>query len=86
MRSINDQDWQVFEFIEKFIMENRYSPSTREIIQATSLSAARMVKALRKLRNVGAIDYQDNKARTIVVLRYSLTEKGLAAAGQVASR
>lgn len=52
-----DRDWRIFEFIENFIFEHGYSPSSREIMQAVSVSARELIISLRRLRKIGAIDY-----------------------------
>lgn len=59
----------IFEFIKKYIEENRYSPTTREITQGVNLKSVSTVhEHLVKMRKNGYIDYIDSFPRTLSIV------------------
>ena len=84
MRRI-DKSEQIFEFMQKFIAENGYSPTVREICKACDIkSTATVFTYLKELAERGVINKVDNRNRAV-----SLKQKvvnvpliGTVAAGQ----
>jgi len=66
---------RVYTFIVKFITENRYSPSVREICEGTGLSSTASVSDhLMELELMGKIEMRRNTARTIRLVGYKLVK------------
>ena len=80
-----DKSEQIFEFMQKFIAENGYSPTVREICKACDIkSTATAFTYINQLANRGVINKVDNRNRAV-----SLKQKivnvpliGTVAAGQ----
>ena len=80
-----DKSEQIFEFMQKFIAENGYSPTVREICQACDIkSTATAFTYINQLADRGVINKVDNRNRAV-----SLKQKvvnvpliGTVAAGQ----
>jgi SOS-response transcriptional repressor LexA len=82
--NLNDRDWSIFDFIEKFSREKGYSPNRREIMKGAGVaSPAQVGRSLRKLRDARVLTYVDGISRSISVVRVSLTPKGMAAAREL---
>ena len=65
MRRI-DRSEQIFEFMQKFIAENGYSPSVREICKALDIkSTATVFTYLNQLAERGVINKVDNRNRAV---------------------
>ncbi len=64
-RRAAEQEQRVLDVIETFIDANGYSPSIREISEATDLWISTTAKVLGRLRDRGAITFVDHQARTI---------------------
>jgi SOS-response transcriptional repressor LexA len=63
----NSQE-KLYVIIKEFIEQFKYSPSIRELCELYGVSSpATMLYHLRKLRELGMIDFQDGKSRTIVL-------------------
>lgn len=61
---------EYLEVIKKFIKENGYSPTIREIGKELELSSpATIYTMLCRMRARGLIDFQDNKQRTIILAK-----------------
>lgn len=61
---------EVFLAIESYINKVGYPPTVRELCQMTNkTSTATINYHLKKLKENGYINYIDNKARTIVILK-----------------
>ena len=59
---------EIYIIIKEFIDQFGYSPSIRELCELYGLnSPATMLYHLRNLRDLGVIDFQDGKTRTIRV-------------------
>lgn len=66
----------VYDFIVKFITNNGYSPSTREIADGVGLkSTAAVYNHLLILEKVGKIHMEQGKTRTISVVGYKLVKE-----------
>ena len=82
--NLNDRDWSIFDFIERFSREKGYSPNRREIMKGAGVSSSAQVgRSLRKLRDARVLTYQDGISRSISVVRVSLTPKGMALAREL---
>ena len=69
MKEITKKQDAVLTFIKKFVVENGYPPSVREIGAALGLSSPATVHShLTKLANAGYIKKKNSKFRTIEVL------------------
>lgn len=61
-----DKTQEVYEFIEKFIFDNNYPPTIREIGEKLKLdSTSSVVYHLKKLEGMGKISRSENKNRAI---------------------
>lgn len=59
---------KIYTIIKEFVIKNGYSPSIRELCSLYGCSSpASMHYHLKKLRQLGIIDYVDGKSRTIVL-------------------
>lgn len=66
---------KVYNFIVKFITENCYSPSVREICEGTGLSSTASVSDhLMELELMGNIEMRRNVARTIRLVGYKMVK------------
>lgn len=66
---------KVYNFIVKFITENCYSPSVREICEGTGLSSTASVSDhLMELELMGKIEMRRNVARTIRLVGYKMVK------------
>lgn len=63
-------DKEILEHIKTFIKQNKYSPSVREIGSMAGLTSPATVHShLCRLKNTKRIDFEENKSRTIRVLK-----------------
>ena len=84
-----DKTQEVYNYIEKYIMQNNYPPTIREMCDHLKLdSTSSVVYHLKKLENMGKITRGENKNRAIeltdkpIVNSVSLPVVGTIAAGQ----
>ena len=84
-----DKTQEVYNYIEKYIMQNNYPPTIREMCDKLKLdSTSSVVYHLKKLENMGKITRGENKNRAIeltdkpMVNSVSLPVVGTIAAGQ----
>lgn len=85
MRKLADKSNEVFEFVQKFITENGYAPSVREVCKACNLkSTATAFYYLNKLADEGLINKANTKNRAVSLKNNSITVPliGTVAAGQ----
>lgn len=85
MRKLADKSNEVFEFVQKFITENGYAPSVREVCKACNLkSTATAFYYLNKLADEGFINKTNTKNRAVSLKNNSITVPliGTVAAGQ----
>ena len=67
----------VYDFLVKFITENGYAPSVREIAEATGLkSTSSVYEHLQILEMVGKIHMEKNKPRAISLVGYKFVKVG----------
>lgn len=65
---LTDNQKHLYSIIKEFVIQFGYSPSIRELCELYGVSSpATMLYHLRKLRELGIIDFQDGKSRTIVL-------------------
>ena len=65
---LSDNQRHLYTIIKEFIIQFVYSPSIRELCGLYGCSSpATMLYHLRKLRELGIIDFQDGKSRTIIL-------------------
>ena len=75
MTDLNKRERAILKFIEKQINEKGYPPSVREIGKAVGLSSTATVHAyLAKLTKKGYIKKEDQKGRTLRVLKGGLAD------------
>ncbi len=68
MSKIDEKIKKVFEYTEKYVKENGFPPSVREICSAVGIkSTATCHYYLKKLEESGAITIKDNKKRAIIL-------------------
>ena len=74
-QELNKREKAILKFIEKKISEDGYPPSVREIGKAVGLSSTATVHGyLAKLREKGYIKKEDQKGRTLRVLKGGLAD------------
>lgn len=67
-KTLTKKQDDVLNVIKKFINDNGYSPTVRELCELANLKApATMHEYLKVLKNKGYITYCENKSRTIRV-------------------
>lgn len=67
---------RVYDYIVKFITNNGYSPSMREISEGTGLmSTATVREHLKMLELLGMIHIKEGKNRTISLVGYKLVKE-----------
>ena len=75
MTDLNKRERAILKFIEKQINEKGYPPSVREIVKAVGLSSTATVHGyLAKLTKKGYIKKEDQKGRTLRVLKGGLAD------------
>lgn len=64
---------KIYDYIVKYMTNNGYSPSVRDICQGTNLkSTSTVYRHLLKLEQMGKIHMQEKKTRTICLIGYKL--------------
>lgn len=66
---------RMYEFIIKYILENGYAPTIREIGQTVDLSSSRVKHHLMKLEIEGRIKVKDKSPRAIKVIGYEFRKE-----------
>ena len=69
MEDLTSKQKETYDFIKKYIENNGYSPSVREISCIFDKSVGTVHPMLKKLKSKGYIDYVSGKARTIKILK-----------------
>jgi repressor LexA len=65
---LTDKQKHLYTIIKEFMEQFKYSPSIRELCELYGVSSpATILHHLRNLRELGIIDFQDGKSRTIVL-------------------
>ena len=68
---------KIYDFLVKFITENGYSPSIREICEGTGLhSTSTIYKQLMTLEMMGKIHTKERKSRTISLVGFQFVKAG----------
>ena len=68
---------KIYDFLVKFITENGYSPSIREIYEGTGLHCASTIyKQLMTLEMMGKIHTRERKSRTISLGGFQFVKAG----------
>ena len=58
----------VFDIIKRYMLQNQYPPTTREICEISGLQSTSSVNFyLNRLKDKGLIDFIDGKPRTITI-------------------
>lgn len=66
---------KIYDFLVKFITNNGYSPSVREIREAVGLkSTSSVYNHLIMLKMIGKIDIKENTSRAIRLIGYKLVK------------
>lgn len=77
MRSLSEKQRSILEFIESYTDDNGYPPSVREIGAAVGLRSPSSVHAhLKHLREMGYLEKQDHKTRTLTLSGYTSGTSG----------
>ncbi|KPQ35885.1 MAG: SOS-response transcriptional repressor LexA [Phormidesmis priestleyi Ana] len=72
MESLTTAQQELYDWLVRYIRDNRHSPSIRQMMTAMKLkSPAPIQSRLEHLRNKGYIDWTEGKARTIRILQES---------------
>ena len=66
---MNERHKQIYEYIEKFIAENNYSPTVREIGNAVGRSSSTVHGHLDRMRDKGYITFIDTFPRTLQIVK-----------------
>ena len=68
---------KIYDFLVKFITENGYSPSIREICEGTGLhSTSTIYQQLMTLEMMGKIHTKERKSRTISLVGFQFVKAG----------
>lgn len=66
---MGERQKKIYEYIIKYIEENRYSPTTREITKGVNIKSVSTVHGhLVKMREKGYINFIDSFPRTISIV------------------
>lgn len=67
--------FDIYKYIEKYILENGYAPTYREIGVANEIGLYAVREHLRKLESIGKIQMKPKSPRAIKLLEYELVKK-----------
>ncbi|MFJ7933735.1 hypothetical protein [Sporosarcina sp. NPDC096371] len=66
---MSERQQLIYNYIKKFIAENHYSPSMREITDAVGLKSVSTVHGhLDRMRDKGYVDFVNTSARTLRIV------------------
>ena len=69
MAELTEKQSDIFEYIKRFVLENQYPPSVREIASGVGLKSSSTVhKHLMNLKQKGYINWKQDNTRTIVIV------------------
>ena len=75
MQKMTEKDWQILDFIHSQLKEKGFPPSVREICDAVGLSSTATIHArLKKLENLGYIERDQAKNRSMRLVNYGTDE------------
>ncbi|WP_445322756.1 hypothetical protein [Psychrobacillus sp. FSL K6-2684] len=61
---------QIYEYIKKYLIENKYPPSIREIAVGVGLKSSSTVHGhLGRMKDKGYIDFVNSAVRTLQIIR-----------------
>lgn len=70
MKDLSEEQFNVFYAIKEYIIEHGISPTVRELCEITKKSSPATIHYhLKKLKQLGYIDYIEKKNRTIRIIR-----------------
>lgn len=67
--------FDIYQYIEKYILENSYAPTYREISAASRISISEIQNHLWKLERIGKIQMKPKSPRAIRLMEYELVKK-----------
>ncbi len=77
LEPLSERQRAIFEFLVKYIEENNYSPSMREISKAAGLSSTSSTKyQITNLIKLGYLSQENNKSRTLIPTETALKTIG----------
>ncbi len=65
----------VYDAVKQYMIQHSYGPTMDELSEITGLGKSSIHYHLNKLKEVGYLDYQPGKARTIVILRDDIAQE-----------
>ena len=75
MQKMTEKDWQILDFIHSQLKKKGFPPSVREICDAVGLSSTATIHArLKKLENLGYIERDQAKNRSMRLVNYGEDE------------
>ena len=70
MRELTIKQKEIYDIIKKYIEDNGYSPTVREIAKIADLnSPATIQQHIKNLKDKGYINYIEKKSRTIRIIK-----------------
>lgn len=79
----NDRMMQIKDFIEKYYLTNRHSPSTREIAESLGIVKSTAYKYLIAMRDQGMIEYDGEKVLTDKIEKVNMELTSVAVLGSI---
>lgn len=79
----NDRMMQIKDFVEKYYLTNRHSPSTREIAEALGIVKSTAYKYLIAMRDQGMIDYDGENVFTDKIEKANVELTSVAVLGSI---
>ena len=67
--------FDIYKYIEKYILENGYAPTYREISEASGIRISEIQNHLWKLERIGKIQVKPKSPRAIKLIEYELVKK-----------
>lgn len=81
-----NRQYEVYEFIEKFVDENGYSPTVRDIMRGLGYKSTSTIQYyIKRLEDEGKIRRTENRNRTLTVNRITSESRRLPVIGKVAA-
>jgi repressor LexA len=68
MEKISNKQQELYDFIKKYIANNGYAPTIRELAYIFQRSTGSIHPMLKRLKQKGLIDYEEKMSRTIKIL------------------
>lgn len=81
-----NRQYEVYEFIEKFVDEKGYSPTVRDIMRGLGYKSTSTIQYyIKRLEDEGKIRRTENRNRTLTVNRITSESRRLPVIGKVAA-